>query len=94
MFSLNQWLIDNPPPSGYVRYPMFLKDGQSLSIQASTEHYCDGKEGSWTTVEISTSWNMIPYLHRHNDDGVWGHVPVRLLEMLIMHHGGPVERKE
>jgi hypothetical protein len=76
---------------------MVLADGVTLSIQASRTHYCSPRQDDayhYFAVEIGYPTVMLPEeFNEYADgepkqDGVWGYVPVDLIDKFIADHGG------
>lgn len=73
-------------------------DGFSLSIQASSFHYCTPKidAGPWTAVEIGFPSEADPDLAEYAEDisrpteTVYGWVPAKVVLALLEKHGGLV----
>lgn len=104
--NVNEWLkMTQPPMVDYglgprqfgVRPRVTCRDGYSVSIQASSSHYCDPREDNlyeYTTVELgypSMADNIIKDYAEDEEDltgTVYGHVPVELVEELLAIHGG------
>jgi hypothetical protein len=71
-------------------------DGFSMSVQASSGHYCSPRndEGPWETVEVGYPSKIEPLLWDYADepgkwtDTVYGHVPIELVAAVIEVHGG------
>ena len=76
-------------------------DGFSMSVQASSMHYCSPKndEGPWETVEVGFPSAIEPLLWDYADEpGAWtntvyGYVPIELVATVIEVHGGLVEQE-
>jgi hypothetical protein len=81
-----------------VRPQILCADGTTISVQASTGHYCIPRDGvgPYTTVEVgfpSAPWpEAAAYKFGDNSDSdsVFGYVPVVLVEAYIAAHGGAV----
>jgi len=77
------------------------RDGFSMSVQASTGHYCSPRndEGPWETVEVGFPSAIEPLLWDYADepgkltDTVYGYVPIELVAAVIEVHGGLVEQE-
>ncbi len=74
---------------------MTMKDGFTMSVQASAGHYCSPKynDGPWESVEVgfTSSWQKLlkPYAEgRPYTQTVYGWVPVEIVEAIIKKHGG------
>ena len=71
-------------------------DGVTLSVQASSHHYCSPRnnEGSWNEVEVGFPSVLVPEWLEYRDgpredtDNVFGYVPVELVREFINAHGG------
>ena len=74
-------------------------DGFSLSVQASTGHYCSPKntDGPYTLVEVGFPETAGGQPARPRalgstpDCGVWGYTPVGTVNNIIRRHGGVKE---
>lgn len=72
------------------------KDGTTLSVQASENHYCKPRNnvGPYTHVEVGYPSTYPPDTWRDYADGdpdnsdVWGYIPTELVEAYITAHGG------
>jgi len=77
------------------------RDGFSMSVQASSGHYCSPRndEGPWETVEVGFPSIIEPLLWDYADepgawtDTVYGYVPIELVAAVIEVHGGLVEQE-
>jgi hypothetical protein len=72
---------------------LLLKDGISLSVQASAFHYCEPREylddGAYESVEVYVSGVHDTVLNNYCDDNkVAKYVPVEIMEKVAEHHGG------
>lgn len=73
-------------------------DGFTLSVQASSVHYCYPREntGPWDEVEVgfpsATPTEILKYAEDQErpTNTVYGYVPIQLVEQLIERHGGAV----
>lgn len=64
-------------------------DGFKMSIQASEDHYCQkDDEGSYVSVEVGFPSLPEPLLDEYGDDGVYGYVPLTVVDAIIAKHGG------
>jgi hypothetical protein len=78
-----------------VRNTFFCNDGAVVSIQASEGHYCQPRENNaseYTDVELGfperfTDEDLID-LKEYEDDGVFGYVPIEVVNKIIERHGG------
>lgn len=59
-------------------------DGFKMSIQASDEHYCQ----NYVSVEVGFPSPSEPLLDEYGDDGVYGYVPLTVVDAIIAKHGG------
>jgi hypothetical protein len=75
-------------------------DGFSMSVQASTHHYCSPRSdvGPWTEVEVGYPNRIEPILFNYIEPGgdpwtesVYPHVPVEIVAEVIKFHGGSFE---
>jgi len=89
-----------PKRDGYRVAPRIVcADGFSLSVQASFGHYCSPKNtvGPHSSVEVGfpEKADGTPArprsLGRTPDGGIWGYVPVDIVNRLIRRHGGVKE---
>lgn len=60
-------------------------DGFKMSIQASCQKADDG---SYASVEIGFSSSSESLLDDYGDDGVYGYVPLTVVDAIIAKHGG------
>jgi len=71
-------------------------DGFTLSVQASTLHYCFPRTetGPYTEVELGYPTSMVPEFMEYAEDTlhptetVYSHVPINLVLDTINNHGG------
>lgn len=64
-------------------------DGFKMSIQASEDHHCQkDDEGSYVSVEVGFPSPSEPLLDEYGDDGVYGYVPLTVVDAIIAKHGG------
>lgn len=64
-------------------------DGFKMSIQASDEHYCQKTDdGSYASVEIGFPSSSESLLDDYGVDGVYGYVPLTVVDAIIAKHGG------
>ena len=72
-------------------------DGATLSVQASSLHYCSPREdvGPYDAVEVGfpsiappRSWKSYAEGGKCSTDTVYGYVPVVLVQRFIKRHGG------
>lgn len=83
---------------GFLRKPIICKDGFSMSVQASSSHYCTPRRnlfnGDYETVEIGFPSEkedlLIDYAEIEEEltKTVYGYVPVEVVEEIIKKHGG------
>lgn len=83
-----------------------LKDGTSLSVQASAGHYCSPREnhGPWHKVEVGypsvdpgIKWREYfdgDWDEDDHTDSVYGYVPIELVVEFISIHGGIKKEKK
>lgn len=84
--------------SGFVRPKMHLADGTTISVQASSGHYCTPREdrlSHYTHVEIGYPDDMEPFkewaeVWEEDYSGVAGRVPIEVVNKYIEERGGPV----
>ena len=74
---------------------LYCKDGFSFSIQSSENHYCEPREDnapSYTQYEIGdpTKYEplLAPYRREHDGSGIYGWVPINVINDMIDKHGG------
>jgi len=91
--NLNEWfsITINEAP---VRQPLICNDGTSLSVQASSHHYCSPRVDKanvyekvevWcVTVEVPESWLE----YGDPEDNPFAYIPVSMVEEFIDSHGG------
>ncbi|MDG9785307.1 hypothetical protein [Metapseudomonas otitidis] len=84
----------------YHRCPRIeCADGFSMSVQASSGHYCSPRvdNATWSQVEVGfpteVPVHFLSYAESSEDptDTVYGYVPVDLVVDEINHHGGVIE---
>lgn len=64
-------------------------DGFKMSIQASEDHYCQkDDEGGYVSGEVGFPSPPEPLLDEYGDDGVYGYVPLTVVDAIIAKHGG------
>ena len=81
---------------GFAVYPKArMKDGFSISIQASEFHYCHPRNsiGPWNEMELGFPSELDPILDEYAEepdtsDTVFGYVPIAIVNELISKHGG------
>jgi hypothetical protein len=82
--------------------PIVCADGFSMSVQAGRLCQCDPKDnhGSYKTVEVYYLSSIVPELEeylveyvQHDDpgSGIYGNVPVELINKIVNAHGGLAE---
>ena len=82
--------------AGFAVCPKALmKDGFSISIQASEFHYCSPRNsiGPWNEMELGFPSELDPILDEYAEepdtsDTVFGYVPIAIVNELISKHGG------
>jgi hypothetical protein len=106
-FNLNRYLSDNANlREGWPEHmlldgfrqvrPITCADGLSLSVQASTTHYCEPRDGvgPWTAVEVGFPSHRVEELMEYDQHDaeptktVYGWVPVEVVERIVEAHGG------
>lgn len=98
-FDANDYLhqaVGSERGTGLVVYPKALmKDGFSISIQASEFHYCNPRlsVGPWSEMELGFPSELDPILDEYAEepdtsDTVFGYVPIAIVNELISKHGG------
>jgi len=90
---LNEWLMEF---RDRIRNRIECNDGFSLSVQASSFHYCTPR--SWgvryAQVEVGFPSAPVPEFSEYKDgneedsESVFGYVPVEIVEDVIRQHGG------
>lgn len=97
MFKVNEFLTANP---GSVRKAVRTKRGRLFSIQASKGHYCSPKDdtGPYGSVEVMVIEGTHPAAfirsnngQRSTDAGIYGWVPVSVVEHVINKIDGGVK---
>ena len=99
------WVYETPPGIGNQlinRTLVVLKDGTSMSIQASKYHYCEPRDnhGPYTQVEVGFPNRLIPEILEFAEDQdspkdtVYGYVPVDVLNEVIKKAGGRINSHE
>jgi hypothetical protein len=69
--------------------PIRCNDGFSMSVQASSMHYCHPRsdQGPWSSFEVWGSDNaLLPYVEKNSE--VCGFVPLDVVVTIINNHGG------
>lgn len=98
---INEWLMRNRKNGdpNYV-YPVderiTCKDGFSLSVQASSGHYCTPRNnfGPWRTVEVGYPSSEPEFIGKYAEEwidktkAIYPFVPVDLVDKLLDLHGG------
>ena len=73
------------------------KDGWSVSVQTSANHYCHPRtsEGPWTHVEVGfpTTWEDELDEYQDGNTDVYAWVPINLMLELFEKHGGIDDKK-
>lgn len=98
-FDANDYLhqaVGSERGTGLVVYPKaLLKDGFSISIQASEFHYCHPRNsiGPWNEMELGFPSELDLILDEYAEepdtcDTVFGYVPIAIVNELISKHGG------
>jgi len=75
------------------------QDGFSMSVQASSSHYCDPKSdtGPWSHVEVGypSELDMLLWPYAENPgsptDTIYGYVPSKIIRGVVEAHGGLVD---
>ena len=83
---------------GFTRRPQVVcADGFTISVQASSSHYCDPRDGSgpYEAVEVgfpsASEPLLMDYIEISGEDptqSVYPYVPVGVIETIIANHGG------
>ena len=76
--------------------PLICKDGFRLSVQASSNHYCDPRqnEGPWCEVEVGYPSADEPLLFQYAEtQGEWTktvypYTPIHVVAQALARHGG------
>lgn len=84
------------PDRPHVCRTVACDDGFTMSVQASSGHYCSPRSdsGPWTSVEIGFPSNIEPLLFDYAEDPgnwtgtVYGYVPIELAAAVVELHGG------
>lgn len=101
--NVNDWLIRHSVSSTRpIRPPVICKDGFTMSVQASINHYCKPRidEGPWTHVEIGFPNKIEPLLWQYAEspgewtDTIYARVPVEVVAAVVEVHGGFSEKSE
>jgi len=72
---------------------LVFRDGLELSVHAGRGWYCDPENsvGPWTHVEVCVERGNPPRSFRpYYNGGVYGMVPVEIVDAVIKRHGGIV----
>ena len=78
-----------------------MNDGFSISIQASSMHYCSPRKNGvqeYDTVELGYPSENEPLIEKYAEDinllkhTVYLNVPIRIVDELVIKHGGFNER--
>lgn len=95
---LSSWILANRVPGNkWLTKAVVLRDGATLSIQASENHYCTPRtnQGPWTQVEIMltsggayVTAGVIEKMSE--DDDPVSYLPCKAVLDEIAAHGGPV----
>ena len=80
------------------REAIVCADGMTLSVQASSGHYCTPREddGPYSSVEVGYPSEAVPELLVYAESPetptgtIYGYVPVELVDAAIAAHGGIV----
>lgn len=97
-FDANDYLhqaTGNEKALGIVVYPKaHMKDGFSISIQASEFHHCYPRNsiGPWNEMELGFPSELDPILDEYAESNtnytVYPYVPIAIVNELISKHGG------
>lgn len=97
--NINEYLRRNRQEPASLAPKITCLDGFSMSVQASSFHYClpceDGAS-RYTHVEVGYSSSYEETLQEYRcfgDSFVYGYVPVEVVESIIAKHGGLKEDK-
>lgn len=75
---------------------MVCKDGFSFSVQVSETHYCTPRENDavhYTRAEVGYPSGPVPTLEEFGSgDGIYGYVPIEIIEAVVDAHGGYDEK--
>lgn len=99
MDTVNEFLMAKKNKAEWwLQKGMKCKDGFTMSVQASSGHYCRPQkdEGPWSAVEVGFPSEfeelLMPYKERARHDpptkAVYAWVPVEVVENVIEKHGG------
>ena len=92
----------NYSTKNYLFDRLKLKDGTSMSVQASRNHLCEPlktimseEDGDYTEVEIYADKSDFSELADRGETSpsIYGYVEVELLEELVKNHGGILEEE-
>lgn len=94
--NINKYLHENR--EGRLVRTLKCKNGLSLSVQASSSHYCSPRNdiGPWCEVEIGFPSErveeLMPYAENSDDPcgTVYAYVPIEIVEHVVESHGGLV----
>lgn len=96
--TVREWLKETVSKEYQLRDHVTCKDGTVLSVQASSMHYCYPKMDSlddYSSVEVSVvSGEELNEAMQYFNSGVYGFVPVGLLEEVVADRGGLVKEKK
>ena len=83
-------VIADLPPMTELSPWIVCVDGFELSVQASNTHYCSPRtiSGSYSRVEVGYPSESIPEFDEFDSDGVYGWVPVEIVDAVLEQHGG------
>ena len=73
-----------------IRPRIVCADGFDVSVQASDGHYCSPRlnVGPYSSVEVGYPSSPIPEMDEYDAGGVFGHVPVEVVDAVLEQHGG------
>ena len=85
-----EMVIADLPPMKELAPWIVCADGFALSVQASYTHYCSPRtdRGPYSKVEVGYPTEESPELEEFDSGGVYGFVPVEIVDAVIEQHGG------
>jgi hypothetical protein len=97
--NINEYIAANRNGKhGRLCKPVTCQSGLTMSVQASSTHYCEPRndEGPYESVEVGFPNRKVEALMEFAEtpenptETVYGHVPVALIEKVILENGGLV----
>ena len=100
MDSVSKYIKENRTDANWLSKMMKMKDGFTMSVQASEGHYCSPRDdtGPWYRFEVGFPSNrdnlLTPYVQRMAfstlTKSIYPWVPLEVVEAVIKKHGGIV----